>query len=239
MSASQQVRLAVDHASGGSVPAAFIQSKSAADTFNPVTTITCTFTSNVTSGNLICVAVWWDSVITTITVSDSLGNSYTLDATSKISDVVNLNSMQFAYAKNISGGSCTVTVTFSSASTNKAMAVYEASGCSASSPVSGSIGKNVGSVGAGSNGIDTGAWTTTKNNGIIISAMMSEGFSGGTVTAGTSSETFTLDETQNASSQMFNAEHALQAIAGASTHATFTPAGFTSLVLQTAIAFGP
>ena len=113
---------------------AFVQSKSLSAP-GTATTIAVTWTSNTTTGNLICLFVTYlSSTVTVSSVADSQTNTYTQvdfdDNTNGRTD----RTYTF-YAKNITGGATpTVTVTFSG-SVNATLIVHEVSGCDTSSPL--------------------------------------------------------------------------------------------------------
>ncbi len=87
------------------------------------------FGSNVVAGHAIVVTVQWRGTagITLSSVTDSLGNTYTISASSKAANTTNLRypevDSQIAYATGITGGACTVTATLSSNSFVWAQAV--------------------------------------------------------------------------------------------------------------------
>jgi len=118
------------------MPVARVQC-SAAGNGNSASGRTQAFTSNVTAGNAIVVCVsTYNSGTLTVTVTDSLGNTYS-QAGSYSTNVVNRVSIW--YAVNITGGACTVTVT-PSASAYMDICVIEYSGVKTSSPVSSTTG---------------------------------------------------------------------------------------------------
>lgn len=103
------------------------------------------FASNVTAGNLILVFVSLGSTVAAPTVSDSRGNTYSL-----ISRVQSNNDNQIAayYAKNITGGSCTVTA---SIDVDTGITCYEIAGADKVAPLAAgnSTGGPFPSLGAG------------------------------------------------------------------------------------------
>jgi len=68
------------------------------------------FDANVAAGNLIVVSAAWGTVDDTPTCADNLGNTYT--AIDKAWNTTNNQGHCTFYAKNITGGASTVTVTF-------------------------------------------------------------------------------------------------------------------------------
>jgi hypothetical protein len=101
------------------------------------------FGSNVTAGNLIValvIAIYEGTGTVTVSVSDSLGNSYAEAASAKR----NVSSGGFTimtsvwYAKNIAGGACTVTLAGVSNFDGLTLAPVEVAGCDTASPEDGS-----------------------------------------------------------------------------------------------------
>ncbi len=97
--------------SEGPAATAFVQSASISE-FSSGTTDAVTFTRNAKAGNLIAVYVAWTNTTDSLSsVTDSLGNTYTL-----VQNPTTLGTQgraAGAYSKNILGGPCTVTATFS------------------------------------------------------------------------------------------------------------------------------
>src|SRR3990167_8693513 len=99
---------------------AHVQSKSF-DASGNATTIAVTFDSNVTAGNLIAVGVGhWSG--NTVTVADSLGNTYT--QIRQVTDDANARRLTMFYAMNIAGGANTVTATFSASGPGRVIGVH-------------------------------------------------------------------------------------------------------------------
>jgi hypothetical protein len=101
------------------------------------TTISLTFSSPITSGNLIVVtfSCGWDytqppgfGVPSSATVADSAGNTYTV--VDQVDNASSQDSQYLAYAYNVSGGGTrpTVTVTFSRSQWFRILAIHEFSG---------------------------------------------------------------------------------------------------------------
>lgn len=98
------------------------------------TAISSAFT--VTAGNTLVVAVSWVNADDTITVDDTIGNSFT-GLTKEYSSTL-LKGCQIFYAKNITGGSDTITVhtpAGGSALNFPATGIWQFSGLSASAPL--------------------------------------------------------------------------------------------------------
>jgi len=119
---SQTVNPASQLAQAYQTPA-FVQGKASADHIGSTNTLT--FTSGVTTGNAIIIFVgWWSTSVTLNSVSDSRGNTYTL-----IDNPTNFNGARgaMAYALNATGGTNTITVTFSG-SVDSIFEAHEVSG---------------------------------------------------------------------------------------------------------------
>ncbi len=217
---------------------AFVQSKSGvASPFSATgTTITATFTSNVVAGHLIAVYVTYDNGggITLNSVTDSLGNTYTIVQT--LTDTVNVQKSSVAYAKNIAGGANTVTATFSAAICCRLIIVHEISGADTAAPLDGNFGQLQAAPGTGVNAVTTGNMTTTANGDYIFGATSdSAQATNQTISAGTG-ETIRENNSQAAIGGNATAsEDKIQATAGAvASTFTFNVAGGASLTLQMA-----
>lgn len=98
------------------------------------TTFTLAFGSDVTAGNLIVVAAYFLGTADTPTVADTLSNTYTLVGSILRRGVTTTASLGVWYAKNITGGTCTVTVSSVPSSFGCAVA-HEISGCDTTAPL--------------------------------------------------------------------------------------------------------
>lgn len=110
----------------------YVQDATAGDSASG-TTVSVAFGSNVTAGNLIHVFVLFRDAGegSTNSITDSLGNTYTL-----IETVTRTNRiMPHYYAKNISGGACTVTLNTPGSNQFRSLAVVEISGLDTTSPL--------------------------------------------------------------------------------------------------------
>ena len=111
----------------------------------------------LTAGNLVVVGVAGSSSESVNSIGDG-GNTYTQCASAKVTEAGG-RWTDLWYAKNVSGGSTTVTVTYSATTANrKAVEVWEVSGADVSAPLDTSNG-GTGTGGAGNK--DTGASMTT------------------------------------------------------------------------------
>jgi type II secretory pathway pseudopilin PulG len=147
------------------------------------TTIAQAFSSNVTGGSLIVAAVSWDTVsTTTVTCSDSQGNTYTTATNNN--DTTNTQALAICYAPNAAGGATTVTATFGASSTTLRLAVHEYRGVAATSPVDVSS-MNVANGTTATDNITSNAATTTVGGDLIFGAVMETAASTTTINAGT------------------------------------------------------
>ena len=174
-------RLAFASEAPRSMPAAFVQSASAADT-NAVT-----FGSAVTAGNLIVGVMSFPTSAGPVTsVTDTLGNTYSL--LTEVSDAGNDQSLQGFYSANIAGGTPTITVNGPGAGGARSVIVHEVSGLATSTPLDVQAGAVRITPGAGADALTSGAVTTTTNGQYIFAAaVVTSAFADGTAeyTAGT------------------------------------------------------
>jgi subtilisin family serine protease len=116
---------------GAMAPMALVQSNSIEG--KGATSVSATFGMANTSGNLIVAFVRMSSTGQTVSLSDSLGNTYA----SAVSQVQSADGHQtyILYAKNVRAGSNTVRATFSGANNHPFLAIYEFAGLSATNPL--------------------------------------------------------------------------------------------------------
>jgi len=142
---------------GGSI--AYVQGKSVTQT--SAASVTVTYPSVQTAGNLNLVAVMWGETTSTVSaVTDSKGNVYTLAVGP--TQGTGLTSAIY-YARNIAGGSNTVTVTFNRTAAYPNVNALEYSGLDAASP----LDVGAGAVGNGTTG-NSGSKTTTSANELVV-----------------------------------------------------------------------
>jgi hypothetical protein len=146
-----------------------VQSNKSAMAGGGSTTIAQAFGSNVTAGNLIVVWVTWTTTETPSptapTCADGLGNTYTHLANCLKLDDANDQAVAMFYAKNITGGACTPTVTFSGSPTNRQIHVVEFSGADTAAP----LGQSGGQYQASGTARSSGDVTTVTNGELIVS----------------------------------------------------------------------
>jgi len=141
-----------------------------------VTTVKQAFRASTASGDLLVVGVLYDKSVAVTGVTDSQGNTYAAVSSPAVGTSVSGDATVY-YAKNIKGGSDTVTVTLSTAAPFADVYVLEYAGADTASPLDAATGASgTGSVGNG------GAVTTTSANDLIF-AICADG--GGLPSAGT------------------------------------------------------
>jgi len=160
--------------SEGPAATAFVQSASISE-FSSGITDAVTFTRNAKAGNLIAVYVAWTNTTDSLSsVTDSLGNTYTL-----VQNPTTLGTQgraAGAYSKNILGGPCTVTATFSpGAFSARTIIVREISGADSDFPLDGSAAQGQTNPGTGTDAVTSGAITTTANGDYIFAATTDQG----------------------------------------------------------------
>src|SRR5262249_23453655 len=148
-------------ASAASATPQFVQAR--AKEIASGTTNSLAFSSGNTAGNLIVVYAIWSNT-NSASVSDSGGNAYAVAAARK---TWGTNwSAQVFYAKNIAGGSNTVTVTFATAVNSfGAIYVHEYAGIDKVSP----LDVSTSAIGA-SKAMSSGPVTTTNANDLLFGA---------------------------------------------------------------------
>ncbi len=197
-------------------PIAYMQGASLANDSSS-TTVSATFSGNTNAGDLIVVAVSWDtSGNAQAGVSDSQGNKYAPATTSN--NTTTLQALAVFYAANIKGGADTVTVTLSPSAGYRRLEIEEYSGVATANPVD-VTAQNI-NVNGGTNtdGVtSTNATTTAK--GDLIFGVTTQDSGTDTIAAGTG---FTQREAvNNGSDNPMLTEDLMQNAAG-SIAATFT-----------------
>jgi hypothetical protein len=155
---------------------------------SPVASVKVTYPQAETAGDLNLVVVGWNDTSATVqSVTDSLGNTYVLPAGPVKGTAV---TQSVYYAKNILGGSNSVTVTFNQAAAYPDVRVLEYKGLNTTAPldvVAGASGTSGSSA-----VVSSGGAATTSGSELIFGAGMTNG---GFSKAGTSftSEVITPD----------------------------------------------
>jgi hypothetical protein len=154
---------------GGTI--GFVQ-VNAATPQTPSASVPVAFGVAQTAGNLNLVVVGWNDTTSTVSsVSDSRGNTYTQAGTTVTGTGLR---QAIYYARNIAGGSNTVTVGFNQAAAFVDVRILEYSGLDTTSP----LDVTAGAAGTSSSP-NSGAATTTAANELIFGAgITSGGFTG-------------------------------------------------------------
>lgn len=160
----------------GTAHIALVQSKSAEG--SSVKTVSVTFGTSNNSGNLIVAFVRISSSNQTVSLSDTLGNTYAT-AVSQVQAADGHQSFIF-YAKNVRAGSNTVKATFSATNNHPFVAVYEFSGLSTTSP----LDQTASSQANDSASVTSPSRTTATANELLFSGVGFPYAWGGNVTAG-------------------------------------------------------
>ena len=201
--------------------AAFVQSKSNSGDAGG-TTIAVTTTSNVTGGNLLVVGINWSTgnIEDISSLADGLGNTYNPIANNHVRDATAGQWTSVYYAKNITGGACTITATFAASRSFRRIVVHEVSGLDTTAPLDQSTGQNQVSPGTGTDAVTSGSVTTTTNGQYIFATSMDDSGSNN-YNAGTG---FTGRELSIGASAPMASEDQVQGSAGAIA-GTFTVSG--------------
>lgn len=126
-----------------------------------VTSTTLAFTSNNTAGNFIAVGVWLDASGRTVTVTDSVGNTYAL--AKRQANTTNVFETFILYAMNIGGGANTLTISIDGAAAVMRVIQYEFSGVA----LTNALDQTAGAEGTGT-AVDSGSVVTGENNELIF-----------------------------------------------------------------------
>jgi IPT/TIG domain len=155
------------NAATGGGPIRFVQVASAVPQTGSMS-VPVTFPVAQTAGNLNVVAVGWDDTASSVTsVTDNRGNVYTL-AVGPINGTGERESIY--YAKNITGGSTTVTVTFDHAAVFVDLRALEYGGLDTANPLD--VTAQAAGAGASAN---SGSATTTSASELIFGAGKTSG----------------------------------------------------------------
>ncbi|HEY5667894.1 MAG TPA: hypothetical protein VIR03_01890 [Candidatus Saccharimonadales bacterium] len=158
-------------AGAGTSTVSFVQASGNTTGSASASTITSTFSANVTAGNLIVVAVSWSPGSSVYSCSDNLGNTYA-NVTS-VNDATNTQSLAVCYAANIVGGNATVTVTFGGSVAWRRIAMAEYHGAS-TTPLD-TFTANVAGATTAPDGATSGSVTTTAPGDLVFGAFEDTG----------------------------------------------------------------
>jgi AraC-like DNA-binding protein len=112
----------------GTIPPALVQSNATGSSFPGNSSQSVAFTSSVTAGNTIFVFVQYYNGPVTATVSDTCNDQFTQITGSPVAANGGAGTAHWFIARNVNGGSCTVTVSYSSPTLYGGVAVFEVSG---------------------------------------------------------------------------------------------------------------
>src|SRR3990167_5060668 len=178
------------------------------------TTIAVTLGAAVAVGDYIVGMAGWGQIGVAIsTVTDDLGNTYTIQA-NKTDDTTNGQTGQTFFARVTAAGTPVITVTFASTTMWRRVIVAAYSGL-ANPAADGTIGNWQSSPGTGTDAVTSTAVTTTADGDLIVGFHQNTGSSSGNISAGTN---FTR---RNALEAIIALEDYVQPSAG-SIAATFT-----------------
>jgi hypothetical protein len=139
--------------------------------------LSASFPSANTAGNLIVAVVRMSTTTQTVNVRDTAGNTYT-DAVSQ-GQTADGHQVHIFYAKNIAGGTNTVTASFSSTNNHPWVGIYEYSGLSTTNPLD-----QVAHAQGNGNSPFSGLITTRANNELEIAVSGFPASYTGSVSAG-------------------------------------------------------
>jgi hypothetical protein len=157
------------------------------DQSSAASSTTLAYGSNPAANNLLIVVVRGGSAITSITITDSIGNTWTNCTFHAVGGVA---ALQITYAVNSTNAADTVTVT-PSASTTMRLAIYEYSGTATTSPLDLELNTNTNS----STTPAVTSQTPSANNELVFGAAATSNAAAEVWTAGTN---FTLEDTVGA-----------------------------------------
>jgi hypothetical protein len=147
--------------------ASFVQAAASAAHGTP-TTLSLAFPSSTRAGDLLLVAFDYDSSVTPASVTDSQGDVFTAVGNQLNSPGGALSRVY--YAKNITGGADTVTVTLSAESSYLELYLSEYSGINTTNPIDAEVGAS-GNAGT----VSSGSVTTTAAGDIVYGYCVGDG----------------------------------------------------------------
>lgn len=143
-------------------------------------------------------------------------------------------SPSMGYCYNVLGGTKpTITITFSNNEDSWYVVVLEYSGTVTDDGLDGLVFRAQTFTGNGANAVTTGSWPTRVNGDLIIGSVMDDDTNGRTMTAGTTSLTYTVRfGTENTHTEGFAVEDAVQSTASLTTACAWTGSGGTEPILM-------
>ena len=207
---------------------AFVQSASSFDNAAPFTVSL----TGVTTGNLIAVAAYCHDATSTISIADGT-NTYTMVPGAGVTGPT--DKAEGGYAKNVTGGNLTITVTCSDGPSAAWIIAHEISGVDTTAPLDGTgSGNYQNAPGTGTDAITSGTYTTSVNGDYIFGAVIDRAGPDPSI-AGTG---FTRREHSTDNSGP-TSEDEIQSSAGSGTAATFTASGAATENYTLSMAFKP
>lgn len=149
---------------------AFVQAEQATSDAD-LGSIAATFDTSVTSGNLIYVALSHGGDAATWGVTDNQGNTYTQIRNTR--DATNHQDITTFYAKNVTGGSVTVTGSLDPTTrTFRRISIVELSGRDTTAPLDVENGNASLTGSNATDGVVSGSITPTANGAMVVGAVM-------------------------------------------------------------------
>ena len=187
------------NANGGVGAIALVQSTAAWG--SSLSSISASFPSANTTGNLILAFVRMSTTSQSVAVSDSAGNVYT-DAVSQ-GQTADGHQVHVFYAANVGGGANTVTANFSGSNNHPFLAIYEYSGVTA-------LDQTAAAQGWGASPASGPTATTSSPNELVFAATGLPASYTGTASAGAG---FTFEQQNTATSRAANEQETAAAAA--------------------------
>ncbi len=154
---------------------AFVQAQILGTDGTTATTIAATFSTAVTSGNLVAGACMWGSANTSdlTSVTDNQSNTYTI--VRSIADAGDGQSAATFYRANVTNAPTTVTCNLAASLPYRGISIHEVSGADTSAPLGVETGQTQQSPGTGANALTSGSVTTTTNGEYIYGVSFNDG----------------------------------------------------------------
>jgi hypothetical protein len=212
----------------GTAPQTQIQQvqSNAAEAFS-VTSLSVAFSSANTSGNTIIICTRSSTITPGLTISDTLGNTYTL-AVEETHNVNGAWDTAIYYAKGIKAGVNTVTATFATTNYHPWLAIYEYGGLDPANPLDQAMVAESGST--QSTAAATPSVTTNAANELLFAGMGLNTSSAVTVSAGSG---YTAQLQDTAASRGFTETQIVNALGSYNASAALNTADYWTMALAT------
>jgi hypothetical protein len=145
--------------------------------------LTLSLPAPVGSGNAIAVFVSWADTGGLDSITDSLGNTFTVAG--NVDDGDQQQEASVAYATEVTGGSDTITAHFNSSPCCRILIAHEVAGASATAPDAGHAGQVQGSTGTGQNAVTSTFATAGAGDYVFGVTTNTAGTGGQTISEGT------------------------------------------------------